>query len=338
MTKPTNISVVIPNWNGLEELPACLDSLLAQSQEHRIIVVENGSKDGSLEFLQNNYPGVTLIIHKNNMGFAGGVNAGIHRSIADGDDYVALFNNDAVADKDWLKNLVNDLEANDDAGIATCKFQSIDGKHLDSTGDIYTSWGLPYPRGRGEKVSDKYDDFVQIFGASGGASLYRTRMLKQIGLFDEDFFAYYEDVDISFRAQLAGWKVRYVPKSVAYHQIGATSSKIAGFTTYQTIKNLPWVLWKNAPFTVFVRVFPRFLFVYFSFIISAAWRGQGWYALKAYVVMCVHLPKKTLQRFNIQHKRTVTSRYIWSSMTHELPPNAVKLRVLFHPIQTLRSR
>ena len=336
--KSTKISVVIPNWNGIDEIPACLDSLLAQTQEHRIIVVENGSIDGSLEFIQKNYPQAELIVHQKNKGFAGGVNAGIRKSIADGDEFVALFNNDAVADKDWLKNLVEDLQVNTDTGIATCKFMTIDKKHLDSTGDYYTTWGLPYPRGRHEANLDKYDDFVQVFGASGGASLYRTNMLKEVGLFDEDFFAYYEDVDISFRAQLAGWKVRYVPEAEAYHKIGATSSKISGFTTYQTIKNLPWILWKNAPFTIFVRVFPRFAFAYFSFIISAAWRGQGWYALKAYVVMFVHLPKKTVQRFNIQRKRKVTSRYIWDSMTHELPPNATKLRTLFHPIQTLRSK
>jgi GT2 family glycosyltransferase len=337
-SKSTGISVVIPNWNGIDEIPACIDSLLAQTQAHRIIVVENGSKDGSLEFVQMNYPQVELIIHKKNKGFAGGVNAGIRKSIADGDDYVALFNNDAVADKDWLKELVNDLEVNKDTGIATCKFASIDKKHLDSTGDIYTSWGLPYPRGRGEAFSDKYDDRVQVFGASGGASLYRTSMLKQIGLFDEDFFAYYEDVDISFRAQLAGYKVRYVPEAIAYHKIGATSSKIAGFTTYQTIKNLPWVLWKNAPLTVFIRVFPRFAVAYYSFILSAAWRGQGWYALKGYTVMLVHLPKKTLQRIKIQLNRKVPARYIWDSMTHELPPNAHKLRLLFHPLKTLRSK
>jgi GT2 family glycosyltransferase len=337
MVKSTNISVVIPNWNGLEELPACIDSLLAQTQEHRIIVVENGSVDGSLEFIQTNYPQVELIIHKKNKGFAGGVNAGIRKSILD-DDYVALFNNDAVADKDWLKNLVDDLQVNDDAGIATCKFMSIDREHLDSTGDMYTTWGLPYPRGRGETATDKYDDRVQVFGASGGASLYRISMLKQIGLFDEDFFAYYEDVDISFRAQLAGWKVRYVPEAIAYHKIGATSSKISGFTTYQTIKNLPWILWKNAPFTVLVRVLPRFTVAYTSFMLSAAWRGQEWPVIKGFTVMYCLLPKKLLQRLIIQHKRKVTSSYIWDSMTHELPPNATKLRTLFHPIKSLHSK
>src|SRR6201999_312952 len=94
---------------------------------------------------------------------------------------------------------------------------------------------------------DKYDKQTAVFVASGGASLYRIKMLQEIGLFDEDFFAYYEDVDLSFRAQLAGWKVAYAPRAVAYHQIGATSGHIKGFTTYQTIKNLPLLFYKNVP-------------------------------------------------------------------------------------------
>jgi GT2 family glycosyltransferase len=338
-TKSTKkVSVVVPNWNGMDSLGDCLDSLQAQTLQPRIIVVENGSKDGSLEFLQTEYPRVELVIHKKNKGFAGGVNAGIKQAIAQGVEFVALFNNDAIADTHWLEELLKDLAVNDDAGIVTCKLMAIDKKQLDSTGEAYTTWGLPYPRGRGEPVSDKYDDRVQVFAASGGASLYRVTMLQKIGLFDEDFFAYYEDVDISFRAQLAGWKVRYVPEAVAYHQIGATSGKIKGFTTYQTTKNLPWLLWKNAPLSVLLRILPRFLFAYWSFIISASVRDQSWPATRGYFAMLWKLPKKTGQRWQIQHRRTVKASYIWASLDHGLPPNAHRLRLLFHPIKTLRGK
>ena len=156
MAKKSNprVSVVVPNWNGKDALGDCLDSLLAQTQPCRVIVVENGSTDGSLEFLQTKYPSVTVMANKKNLGFAGGVNTGIRKSLADDDDFVALFNNDAVASKNWLKQLVADLSVNTDAGIATCKLVDTSGKHLDSTGDMYTTWGLPYPRGRGEPVSD----------------------------------------------------------------------------------------------------------------------------------------------------------------------------------------
>jgi hypothetical protein len=323
------VSIVIPNWNGKDSLAKCLDSLLAQSVSAHIIVVENGSIDGSLGLLQKNYPQIETIIHERNKGFSGGVNAGIKSSIQRGDTYVALFNNDAVADKYWLEKLINDLDGHQDSGISTCKLVDINNKHLDSTGDFYTVWGLPYPRGRGEPVSDKYDNDLEIFSASGGASLYRVKMLEEIGLFDEDFFAYYEDVDLSFRAQLAGWKVRYTPAAIAYHQIGATSAKIKGFTTYATIKNLPWLFVKNVPYgKIYWRMKARFTVAYLSIIISALSRGQITPVFKGLFVCIVKLPKKVSQRIKIQKSRKVSNGYIWVNLHHDLPPNAAKLRRL----------
>ncbi|HUD10562.1 MAG TPA: glycosyltransferase family 2 protein [Candidatus Saccharimonadales bacterium] len=334
----SEVAVVIPNWNGMESLGDCLDSLLAQSLPAAIIVVENGSKDSSLKFLQANYPAVIVLQQPKNLGFAGGVNVGVRYALEKGSPFIALFNNDAVADRRWLEYLVDSLKKHPKHGIATCKFMDINESSLDSTGDQYTSWGLPFPRGRGEPVSDHYDQHVEVFAASGGASLYRVKMLQEVGLFDEDFFAYYEDVDLSFRAQLAGWKVRYVPEALAYHQIGATSSKIKGFTTYQTMKNLPLLLWKNAPGNVFWRILPRFIVAYYSFMFSAAWRAQTWPAVRGYFRMLSLLPKKSWQRWRIQHNRTVTSAYIWGIITPGLPPNAHKLKLLFHPIKTMRIK
>lgn len=322
------IAVVIPNWNGKEVIPACIDSLLAQSQTADIIVVENGSTDGSIELLQQQYPNIILLLQPKNLGFAGGVNIGLCYAINNNYDYVALFNNDAVADRDWLKFLVNLLSSKPQVGIVTCKFMKIDKSYLDSTGDTYTTWGLPFPRGRGTTDLNAYDNQTEIFGASGGASLYRTETLKQIGLFDEDFFAYYEDVDISFRAQLAGWRVNYVPASIAYHQIGGTSSKIKGFTTYQSLKNQPWVLYKNVPTKYLWRVWPRFSLAYVLFIGSALSRGQIWPVAKGVATSLFLAPKKLIQRYSIQSNRKVTPDYIWQIMVHDLPPNAKNLRHL----------
>lgn len=328
---PANVavSVVIPNWNGKDSLGACLDSLLTQSLKPHIIVVENGSVDGSLEFITSNYPTVEVITNKKNLGFAGGVNCGIRRAMERQDNYVALFNNDAIADKNWLQNLWQTLKQHPDAGIATCKFMSIDHQHLDSTGDLYTVWGLPYPRGRGEPVGEQYDNDLQVFGASGGASLYRVKTLQQIGLFDEDFFAYYEDVDLSFRAQLAGWRVYYAPTAIAYHQIGATSGKIKGFTTYQTIKNYPWLFWKNVPMgRPFWKILPRFTLAYASFVASAIARGQFGAVGKGLLRTTWQLPKKLIQRRYIQKHRVITNQAFWQLLTHDLPANAYKLRTL----------
>ena len=320
------VAVVVPNWNGMDSIKDCLDSLLSQSLKHELIVVENGSKDGSLEFIKKNYPSVGLIVNQNNLGFAGGVNSGIGFAIEHGADFVALFNNDAVADKNWLKGLVEVMQASPEVGIVAPKLLSSDKKHLDSTGDQYTSWGLPYPRGRKEEDAGQYDRPERVFSASGGASLYSVSMLKEIGLFDEDFFAYYEDVDISFRAQLAGWKVAYEPGSIVYHEIGATSSKIPGFTTYQTIKNLPWLFWKNVPRKYLFDVGIRFYLAYFSFVVSAVSRGQFMAVIKGLFVSIIFMPKKLIQRHKIQSSAKVSPEYIWSIMTHDLPQNATKLR------------
>jgi GT2 family glycosyltransferase len=321
-------SVVIPNWNGIHSIEACLNSLLEQSTKINIIVVENGSRDGSLELIQRKYPHIELLVHNKNLGFAGGVNSGIEKAIQNGSKYVALFNNDAVADRQWIQALVGCLDGNNKVGIATCKLTSIDNRHLDSTGDQYTNWGLPYPRGRGEPVGSQYDNDTFVFAASGGASLYRVSMLNEIGLFDKDFFAYYEDVDISFRAQLAGWKVAYVPTSIAYHQIGATSGRIKGFTTYQTMKNLPWLYWKNVPTKYLFSVGIRFSVAYFGFFFSSLQRLHAWPAFKGMFVSAVYLPKKLVQRHAIQSKRKVSPEYIWSIITHDLPPNAGQLRAI----------
>jgi hypothetical protein len=220
------------------------------------------------------------------------------------------------------------LEKNPGVGMVCCKLLDASGEQLDSTGDYYTSWGLPYPRGRGEKDLTTYDGQPEVFGTSGGASLYRVAMLEAIGLLDEDFFAYYEDVDLSFRAQLAGWTARFEPKSVAYHQIGATSKTIKGFTTYQTMKNLPVLLYKNVPRRFLYRITWRFILAHTLFFLRAIQRGRGWPALKGDARGTYLLFKKTPDRHRIQRSLRVSDEYIWSIIVHDLPPNARALRKL----------
>jgi GT2 family glycosyltransferase len=324
----TKAAVVVPNWNGADDLPACLNSLLAQSLNTHIIVVDNGSVDNSLDLIESKYKTVEIIKLSKNYGFDGGVNAGIKKALADGFEYIALFNNDAVADKKWLGHLVSFLDKNSEAGIVTSKIVDQHNTHIDSTGDIYTVWGLAFPRGRGEEISSKYDNDIWIFGASGGASLYRSKLFEEIGIFDEDFFAYYEDVDISFRAQLAGWKIAYEPKAVVRHQIGATSSKIKNFTIYHTLKNYPQVFWKNVPLKLFPLIFPRFVLAYFMIWGRAVSRGQIWASTKGVLMSLLLLPRKLIQRRKIQKNRNVSIEYISSIITHDLPPNAHNLRGL----------
>jgi GT2 family glycosyltransferase len=321
--------IVVLNWNGIDDTLKCLDSLLAQDyKDFHILVVDNGSIDNSKDLLEKYQKShndiIDVIYNPINFGFAGGVNTGIEWALNEEYEYVALFNNDAIADKKWLSSLINAVKP-DDIGICTGLLLHEDGKTIDSTGDWFSKWGLAFPRARGKKTSTAPEKGF-VFGASGGASLYKTSLLKEIGLFDEDFFAYYEDVDISFRAQLAGHKVAYTPNAVAYHKQGATSSKVPGFTIYQTFKNLPMLFLKNVPTEMLFSVGVRFYFSYWLLIGNAIAHGNGWPAIKGVFIGWVLGFKKIVERQEIQRSKKVSTEYIKSIMWDDMPPEQTGLR------------
>jgi GT2 family glycosyltransferase len=329
MTKSTDKPVVvIPNLNGGEALLDAVASLRAQTLQPHIIVVDNASTDGSADTVHGQFPDVEIIRNRRNKGYAGGVNPGLRRAIALGASYVAPFNDDAVAAPDWLERLVSSLENHEAYGAVACKVLQDDKHTLDSTGDYLTHWGLPYPRGRGETDRGQYDIPGEIFAASGAASLFRVETLKQVGLFDEAFFAYYEDVDLGFRMQNQGWQVGYEPQAVVYHKIGMTSGRMKGFTTYQTLKNLPLLVWKNVPFLLLFRVLPRFYLAYWLFFFRAFSRGHAWPALRGVFMATFWLMWKLPELATLDSKRKISSKKVWSLLHHDLPPNARALRKL----------
>lgn len=322
------VAVVIPNLNGEDYIKNAIDSLLDQSFSSDVIVVDNASTDGSLEALKSYKDKIKVIRNNKNFGFAGGVNAGIKYAINTRYDAVALFNNDAVADKNWLKELVNSINQDENVGIATCKIQLENKDLIDSTGEFYTTWGLPFPRGRGQSVKS-YNDEDYVFGASGGASLYRIDMLLEIGLFDEKFFAYYEDTDISYRAQLAGWKVAYNPLSITVHKMGETSKKmVKGFTVYQTMKNLPMLFWKNTPSSLLFPIGVRFMLAYTLILGKAVLSPNSLPALRGFLRSILLIPHTLFTRNKIQKFKIVSDHYIKSIIIHDLPPDQTGLRKL----------
>ena len=169
-----------------------------------------------------------LIKNNKNLGFAGGINSGLRQALSKKYDYIALLNPDATADKNWLKFLVKEMDKHNRCGITTGLMIRSNTGTIDSTGEFYTTWGLPGPRNRDESVENAPSKPGEVFGATGGGAIYRAAMFDDIDMFDEDFFMYYEDVDLSFRAQLAGWQVRFTPKAIAYHKVGASSKKVPG--------------------------------------------------------------------------------------------------------------
>jgi len=327
----SRVAIVILNWNGINDTLLCLKSLLKQSyNDFQIIIVDNGSTDSSkllLDKYQKKYSNqINIIYNLVNLGFAGGVNIGIKYALDNNFKYIALFNNDAEADKDWLNQLVESIKPHN-IGITTGLLLHGDGKTIDSTGDWYTNWGLPFPRNRGDKRQEAAKKGL-VFSASGGASLYKTSVLRDIGLFDENFFAYYEDTDISFRAQLAGYKIVYNPKAVAYHKQGATSKKLPGFTVYQTFKNLPLLFIKNVPFGLLLPIGIKFYFAYWLMFFNAIAKGSGKSAIKGLWSGLILSFRKIKERRIIQKNKKVTTKYIKNILWYDLPPDQTGLRKL----------
>lgn len=313
------VYVIVLNWNGIDLVEACLDSLLEQTYPAEVVVVDNGSTDGSVELLEKKYSKIHLFKEDKNHGFAGGVNIGIKFAMDNGADAVALFNNDTVAEENWVENLVDSLQDQPDVGVVTSRLTQMDKKHLDSTGDFYTTWGMPFPRGRNQKAEGNFLKREYVFGASGGASLYRTKVFDDIGVFDETFFAYLEDVDISFRAQLAGWKVSYEPSAVAYHHISATSARMGSFSRYHTVKNFHLLYLKNMPGYLFWKYLPLFILHDIRLGISSTVRGGLLAYLKGCFMALLLFPRTLSLRWKIQRKRKVKTSYIDGILTHSRP-------------------
>lgn len=328
--KTDSVAVIVLNYKGIEDTRQCIDSLTQQTYPYiTIVAVENGSNDSSVErfhtFKEMYGDQVITLYNKQNLGFAGGVNTGIKWAIDNNYDYIALLNNDATADVAWVQSLVNGTVNNKHIGITTGLLLHQAGKTIDSTGEQYSKWGLPFPRNRGDETKSAPKGEL-VFGATGGATLYKTALFQDIGLFDEDFFAYYEDVDISFRAQLAGWKVAYTPEAIAYHKQGATSNKIPGFTVYQMFKNLPILFEKNVPRELLLSVGVRFYFAYIVMFFNAIKNGAGIPAIKGLLKSIVLAFSSLPKRWIIQKNKRVSTDYIKSILWPDLPPDQTGLR------------
>jgi len=245
------IAVLVVNYNGKKFLADCLDSLLGQTlRPERIVVVENGSSDGSLEFLKENYPQVTLIEERENLGFAGGNNAGlewIRRNSSP--DAVALVNNDTKADPGWLEALAAALESDPSLGSAASKMvYASDPDRTNDAGDMPLWDGRALARGRDQPAAWFGED-AEVFGPCAGAALYRARALEDVAVdgcvFDPDFFAYNEDVDLAWRLRKHRWGCRYVAGARILHHHSGTVGRFSSWVLFHGERNRCWTLIKN---------------------------------------------------------------------------------------------
>jgi len=309
------VSVVIPNWNGAHFLPGCLDSLRQQTYSPlEVIVVDNGSTDGSRELLARDYPWVRVVALAENRGYAGGVNAGFR--VARGEVLVA-FNNDAEADPCWLAELLAALERHPEAGMAVGKVLLFDRRDtFHTTGDLYGRDGIPRNRGVWERDTGQYDREEFIFGAGGVAVAYRRAMLDDIGLLDEGFWSYCEDVDLSWRAQLAGYKCVYTPRAVVYHRLSATGG--GPIASFYVARNTIWVLVKDVPGPLLRRYWWPMLQAQVRRAGEAlrAWRGAAARAtLRGQLAGLVSIPSLLGKRRQVQRTRRVTIEYLESILS-----------------------
>jgi GT2 family glycosyltransferase len=264
---------VIVNWNGRHLLAECLDSVFQQSfRDFEVIVVDNGSRDGSGDFIRSSYPTVLLISLDANRGFAGGSNAGIRAASG---DYIALLNNDTRTDPGWLAALVKEAENTPSAGMWASKILSYDDPGvIDNVGLLLYRDGLARGKGRLEQDRGQYDREREALFPSGCAGLYRRRMLDEIGLFDEEFFAYADDVDLGLRGRLAGWGCIFVPEARVFHRYSASSSTYSPFKAFLVERNRVWVLLKYYPLEL-ILISPLFTLQRLVLQLYGAVSGQG---------------------------------------------------------------
>ncbi len=229
------ISVVIPNWNGRRWLPGCLAALAAQERAaDEVIVVDNGSRDGSLEYLHDEHPEVRVVALSDNTGFAPAANLGLH--VAAG-DVVALVNADVELAPDWLARTAAVLDAHPSAASVACKMLSLhDPRIVDDAGDVLRRDGVCEQRGRFGPDDGRWDLPGEVFGACAGAALYRRSAVVAAGGFHEPYFAYVEDVDLALRLRLAGWTCRYEP-AVALHAAQSASEALPGGAPFLATRN-----------------------------------------------------------------------------------------------------
>lgn len=287
------LAIIIPNWNGKKVLRKCLNSLRIQTfKDFRIYVVDNGSSDGSNPMIIKNYPEIKLIKLKENTGFAKANNIGIRQALKDDAQennqkrgqlkYICPLNNDIELDAHYLEKMVitakNRQKQKGKLGILAAKlFFKYEPELINTVGTLIQIDGSGMERGFREEDKGQYEKTEEIFGSCGAATLYTLEMLKDIVYqnkqgencyFDEDFFAYYEDLDLNYRSRLLGYKAYYVPEAFAYHVHSATAKSFSPFKSFYVHRNQYYVLIKNFPLPYLIRGLLFMPFRYIMLIIS----------------------------------------------------------------------
>lgn len=283
MDREAQIAVVIVNYNGMDYIEECLESLRQQTfQGFGVVVFDNGSSDGSVELIVREFPEVAIIRSSVNLGFAAGNNRAIERVLSnEGVEYILALNNDMVLHKECLRRLYRKME-NSPPEVCSCQPKILfmrDGTRtniLNNTGLSIWLDGTAFDRGINEIDEGQYDDNRDIFGTCGGASLFRRSALETVGLFDEDFFAYFEDVDLAWRQRRAGFRSLLVSEAKCFHRHHATRMSKAWYNRIHS-RNRAWVLLKDYPieYVILSPVFTMARWFYYAYYAISRARRLG---------------------------------------------------------------
>ncbi|MFC1463801.1 MAG: glycosyltransferase family 2 protein [Candidatus Brachytrichaceae bacterium NZ_4S206] len=310
------ISVVIPNWNGAPHLPVCLNALRRQTLPPlEVILVDNASQDESRCLVAESFPEVKLLALPENRRFAGACNAGI-RAASPSAEAIALLNNDTEADAHWLAHVARCFHDHPDAGFVASKLRLFDRRdYLHSAGDFYSMRGVPGNRGVWQ-LDDGRFDVEYVFGACGAAAVYRRAMLDAIGLLDERFEFSCEDVDLAWRAQLAGYKCAFAHDAIVYHKVSATGGGV--INSYYDGRNFIWLLAKDVPGELIRAHFGAIVGEQLRITWSAlrAWRGQAARnRLKGQLAGLIGIPRMLRARREVQQARVISSEALRALLT-----------------------
>lgn len=303
MTEPS-VHAFVLNYNGRALLDTALPSLLAQRYpSFMVTVIDNGSSDGSAAHVRERWPEVSVLELPVNVGVAAALNRGVESAAG---DLVALLNNDIELEPDWLERLVAALGEHPQAATASGKMlRFYDRDVIDAAGDGLRWSGAAINRGGGERDTGQYDRPGEVLTACAGAAVYRRRALDEVGQFDEDFFAYLEDVDWGLRAQLLGYTSRYVPAAVAYHMRGATTGRDKPRYRLPQRRNALWLLVKNYPLPALVRHAPEIVILNVGIAIQDLLDGVFGATLRGWLQAVLGLPRILRKRRAIQRSRRV---------------------------------
>ena len=307
------ISVIIVNWNGKHHLGECLSSLTKQTyKSFEIIFIDNGSTDESVAFVNRKFPGVKIVELKKNEGFCRANNIGLKHASG---DFIALLNNDTRVEANWLEELVKAMVCDPKIAIcASCMVNYFQPELIDTAGDGYDICGVGFKIGNRQAVS-KYQEKRDVFGGCAGAALYRRSMIDKINLFDEDFFAVGEDIDLSFRARLSGFRCVYVPTAIVYHKVGQTIGSNSNFLLYHSRRNIEYTYFKNMPLPLILLTFPMHLLYNLLTFIQALSERRIHIFLKAKRDFFLNFGKILIKRKNIQTQRQIPLKSLLSSFS-----------------------